>query len=101
MPSVVDKPRQSIPIESSGEITPSSEIPSTDASTRPRFESAILPGTYLYEEWLDLLREGTITYEEFIDWTTPLSYGTLFESLLEALHAIVSGLMGVASGKRP
>lgn len=46
-------------------------IPATEASGRHSSEFVVIPGSKLYGEWLALLRHGLISYEEFMDWTTP------------------------------
>lgn len=100
MNAVLDQPRPQQREDTSQGIE-HSEIPSTDATTRPATDAIFLPGTFLYEAWLDLLRSGSISYEEFIDWTTPADPRSAGERVRHTLRLLWSGLMGEASGSRP
>jgi hypothetical protein len=63
--------RSGVP-DTAGPITvaePAAKSRSTEALRLVR--SPTYPGTLLYHEWAKLLRDGKITYAEFIDWITP------------------------------
>jgi hypothetical protein len=100
MTAVLEKPRPR-KADDAPEKDNHSDIPSTDATTRPPAESIFLPGTLLYDWWLELLRKGTISYEEFIDWTTPGDPRSAGKRAHHTLRLLLSGLMGTASGRRP
>lgn len=42
------------------------------------------PGSLLYHQWADKLRSGEISYEEFVDWITPIRRPNLLQRLLHS-----------------
>lgn len=70
-------------------------LPSTEALERDTGELLVIPGSVAYEHWLQLLREGKITYSEFIDWTTPGRFPTPRKRLAEFLRTLLAGFTGV------
>lgn len=69
-------------------------VPNTDASESPATQWAVLPGSPAYREWLGLLQRGEISYDEFIDWTTPDATRSLAQRLRDAARTIRAGLGG-------
>ena len=51
---------------------PPASLPSTEALGQETSDFAVLPGSTAYERWAELLRGGEITYDEFIDWMSPV-----------------------------
>jgi hypothetical protein len=55
---------------------------------------AVIPGSAAYREWLISLRQGDITYEEFIDWTQVSSPIEKRAGLRTTLRRFLAGLLG-------
>lgn len=62
------------------------ENDSKDLALAPGRVQPNQPGSLLYHRWAEQLREGQITYDEFIDWITPMRRPTLMQRVLQALR---------------
>jgi len=71
------------------------KVPSTDANGRATSEMAVVPGSILYQRWLELLTNGEISYQEFLDWTTPEDRRTRVTRLIDVVRDILGGFRGV------
>ena len=70
-------------------------LPNTEAYGQSTAEFAVLPGSIAYRNWLRLLRDGKISYGEFIDWTTPGRFPTPKERLRDMLATVIAGFGGM------
>lgn len=68
--------------------------PSTDATGRSTAEMAVIPGSWLYERWTELLQAGDISYDEFLDWTTPDRRHGRVARTWEGVRTLLAGLRG-------
>lgn len=91
--NVVSEPRLKRDDRNTAQSVPPTP-PSSEAFEQDTSEWAVLPGSPAYRRWLELLRDGTISYEEFTDWTTPGHFPSRRKQWLSFLETLRSGFAG-------
>jgi hypothetical protein len=61
--------------------------PLTEAAGQRTGEMAVLPGTRVYHAWAENLRNGQISYDEFVEWVGARPQLSLWGKLREFLRS--------------